>query len=214
MTVAEAPQWPLDPTLYMAVMQQGPRSSSTLLLPRENLLHTSMLAGRPAQRSPQVGDAAPDFRLLAVDGTTRTLSDFAGRPLVLAFSRALTPTLVCPFSMRAMVELKDTYDEFDAAGVQLAVVFPASPEGSQEILAHNQLGYPAYSDPTWEAFTAYGSGHLLFGPLQMYAVVDAHGIVSWLWRPEDDRNEKDAAGVLNMPLPSEVLAAALAVGDR
>ncbi len=167
------------------------------------------MAGSPAGPGPRVGDDAPDFCIVAADGTTRTLRDFAGRPLVLAFYRAINSTLVCPFSMRAMVELRETYDDFAAAGIELAVVFPTTPEGSEEVLATHDLQWPAYSDPSWDAFRAYGSGHIMFGPIQMYAIVDGEGVVRWLWRAETSTSPStDPVGVSDTPLASAVLATA------
>lgn len=200
---------PTDRAFSLTAMLPGPRSSSTVLLPRENLLHAGGLAGRPTGAGPAVGDAAPDFRIVAADGTTRTLRDFVGRPLVLALYRALTPMLVCPYTLRAMKELTDTYDDFAAAGIELAVVFPTTVEGGAEILAAHELAWPVYTDPTWDVFRAYGSGHVLFGPIQMYAIVDGDGVVRWLWRSEPSTPERPV-GVESTPLPSEVLAAAAA----
>jgi peroxiredoxin len=38
---------------------------------------------------PDVGDKAPPFELTDLEGTRRSLSDFAGHPLVLVFLRHL-----------------------------------------------------------------------------------------------------------------------------
>lgn len=197
---------PADRAFYATVMQQGPLSSSTMLMGRNSLVHATRLAGRPTEPGATLGEPAPDFSIVAADGSTRTLADFRGRPLVLALYRALDPVMICPFCKRGMDELKKTFAEFAAAGVELAVVYPTTPDGVQAIQAAHDLQWPAYSDPGWDVFSAYASDHILWGPYQMYAIIDADGVVRWLWRREP--TETDVAGVMNTPFPSEVLAAA------
>ncbi len=71
-----------------------------------------------------VGDLAPDFALPAADRCTYRLSDFKGRPVVLAFyvaDRGLL-SVRCTRQMRAYSEY---WDELDKEGVVLAIARPS-----------------------------------------------------------------------------------------
>ncbi|MGD9798737.1 MAG: redoxin domain-containing protein [Acidimicrobiia bacterium] len=193
--------WPLEGALLTEVMAPGPIHSSVHAFPVENMVHATPLAGRTLPAPIAVGDRAPDFALIGPDGVTRTLADFAGRPLVLRLSRAVTELLVCPLCTPGLREFNAIHGDFAAAGLQLAVVFSTSPEVTARIPAAHGLEYGLHADPTWGLYRAYGTGHVLFAPRQAWAIVDGEGVVRWLWRLGD-------AGGTRVPLPSEVLAVA------
>ena len=197
------PEWPpADGRVLTEIMIQGPQHSFTHAFPLENMLHASTLAGRLSPPPVEVGDGAPDFAIVGPDGVTRTLADFAGKPLVLRMSRAVSELLVCPLCTPGLLELNANYADFEAAGLQLAVVFSTDPEVTARIPGTQGLTYPLHSDPTWDLFRAYGTGHVLLAPRQAWAIVDGEGIVRWLWRVGD------AGGSHRVMLPSEVLAVA------
>jgi peroxiredoxin len=149
-----------------------------------------------------VGDRAPDFAIIGLDGVTRTLEDFGGKPLVLRLSRAVSELLVCPLCRPGLLELNQIYDDFEASGLQLAVVFSTDPGVTARICETQELTYPLHSDPTWDLYRAYGTGHVLLAPRQAWVIVDGEGIVRWLWRLGD------AGGSRRVLLPSEVLSVA------
>ena len=201
-TTHEKPQWPpADGGVLSAIMNQGPMHSYVHAFGLENMLHASALVGRPGPGSIAVGDRAPDFALVGLDGVTRTLDDFVGRPLVLRLSRAVSELLVCPLCVPGLLELNEIYDDFEANGLQLAVVFSTEPEVTARIGETQGLTYPLYSNPTWDLYRAYGTGHVLLAPRQGWVIVDGEGIVRWLWRLGD-------TGSRRVMLPSEVLAVA------
>jgi thioredoxin-dependent peroxiredoxin len=198
-----APQWPpASGGILTQIMNQGPMHSNTHAFPLENMLHASTLVGRSAPNPVAVGDRAPDFTLIGLDGAIRTLGDFAGRPLVLRLSRAVSELLVCPLCTPGLLELNGIYDDFAAVGLQLAVVFSTEPDITARIAQTQGLTYPLYSNPTWDLYRSFGTGHVLMAPRQAWAIVDGNGIVRWIWRLED---AGESHGVL---LPSEVLAVA------
>lgn len=199
-TTAPVPSWPLSARMSTTLMHQGPVSSSVHAFSLE-----SMRSMRPATRvgtPAEIGAPAPDFRIERTDGRTATLADFAGRPLVLYLARAVTPTLVCPLCTPALTELNDIADSFEEAGVGLAVVFSTGTDDTSAIATEAGLRYPLWSDPTWELFRAYGTGHVLYAPRQAWAVIDAGGVLRWAWRLSE------AADGAVLPLPSAVLAVA------
>jgi peroxiredoxin len=197
------PEWPpADGGVLTEIMIQGPQHSYTHAFPLENMLHASTLAGRFSPPAVEVGDRAPNFAIVGLDGVTRTLDDFAGKPLILRLSRAVSELLVCPLCTPGLLELNEIYGDFEAGGLQLAVVFSTDPEITARIPATQGLNYPLHSDPTWDLFRAYGTGHVLLAPRQAWAIVDGEGIVRWIWRLSD------AGGSHRVMLPSEVLAVA------
>lgn len=196
------PDWPPAGGVLTEIMNQGPVHSHTHAFPLENMLHASTLAGRPGPRPVTVGEPAPDFAILGLDGVTRTLEDFAGQPLVLRLSRAVSELLVCPLCTPGLLELNDIYEDFGDNGLQLAVVFSTEPDITARISQTQGLSYPLHSDPTWDLYRAYGTGHVLMAPRQAWAIVDGAGIVRWIWRLGDSTESH------RVLLPSEVLAVA------
>ncbi len=195
------PGWPTaGGALFTEVVHQAPVNSSVHAFPLENMLHASALAGRAAPVAVQVGDPAPDFAVVGLDGLTRTLADFRGRPLVLRLSRAVSELLVCPLCRPGLQELNSIYQDFEANGIQLAVVFSTAPEVTEQIRETCGISYLLHSNATWDLYRAYGTGHVLLAPRQAWAIIDSDGIVRWLWRMSA---ATDGHGV---PLPSEVLA--------
>ena len=196
------PTWPpASSRVLTEIMYQGPVSTSTHAFPLENMLHISPLAGREVDARAVVGEPAPDFSIVGSEGIVRTLADFRGQPLVLRFSRAVSELLVCPLCVPGLQELNTIYDDFEAAGLQLAVVFSTEPDVTARIAELQGLSYPLHSDPSWNVYRAYDTGHVLLAPRQAWAIVDADGILRWVWRLGE-------AGGSTVAMPSEVLAVA------
>ncbi len=106
------------------------------------------------------GDPAPDFSLSDDQGNTVTLSDFAGRTLVLyVYPAAMTPgctTQACDF--------RDSLDALAAAGVAVVGLSPDKPEKLATFRERDALTFPLLSDPDKEVLQAYGA----YGEKKMY----------------------------------------------
>lgn len=106
------------------------------------------------------GAQAPDFSLADDTGTTVSLSDFAGRRVVVYFyPAAMTPgctTQACDFS--------DSLDALQAAGVSVVGISPDKPEKLAKFRAHDDLTITLLSDPDRAVMQAYGA----YGEKQMY----------------------------------------------
>ena len=100
------------------------------------------------------------------------------------------------------MELNEIYNDFESTGLQLAVVFSTDPEITSRVAEGQGLSYPLHSDPTWDLFRAYGTGHVLMAPRQAWAIIDGEGIVRWVWRLADSGESH------RVVLPSEVLGIA------
>ena len=106
------------------------------------------------------GDQAPDFRLSDDTGRTVSLSDFAGRKVVVYFyPAAMTPgctTQACDFS--------DSLDSLQAAGVSVVGISPDKPEKLAKFRSNDGLTITLLSDADRSVMNAYGA----FGEKKMY----------------------------------------------
>src|SRR4051812_28853659 len=92
----------------------------------------------PDAKKLKLGDAAPDFKLLGIDGKTYTLADFKAAPvLVVVFL-----SNHCPYSHAAETRLLPLAREFKGRGLEVVAINPNSPEG----VAVGELGYSKYND--------------------------------------------------------------------
>jgi peroxiredoxin/thiol-disulfide isomerase/thioredoxin len=85
----------------------------------------------------KIGDRAPDFRLLGIDGKYYTLADFKAPILVVVFL-----SNHCPVSHAAETRLLPMVREFMARGVDVVAINPNSNQG----LGIHELGYTKYTD--------------------------------------------------------------------
>jgi peroxiredoxin Q/BCP len=143
-----------------------------------------------------VGDPAPDFTLAGTDGTAEghrgyTLSDHAGRPVVLVFYPG-DNTPVCTRQLTTYTAEIDAFREVDA---QVLAISPQSVESHDGFSAdQGGFAFPLLADVDKEVARAYG----VLGPVGFYRrsvfVVDAGGVirhahraVAGLWfRPTDE----------------------------
>jgi peroxiredoxin len=85
-----------------------------------------------------IGDAAPDFKLLGVDGKTYSLADFkSSRLLMVVFL-----SNHCPYSHAAETRLLPLAREFADKGLAVVAINPNSPDG----VSVTELGYSKYND--------------------------------------------------------------------
>ncbi len=122
------------------------------------------------------GVPAPPLELVAEDGRTVTLEDFAGEPLVVYFF----PKAFTPGCTAEACEFRDRTPDFVAAGYTVIGVSSDPPERLAEFRAEHDLGHPLLSDPdsgSARRWGAYGDkvvdGMPTTGPLRSTVVVDA-----------------------------------------
>jgi peroxiredoxin len=85
-----------------------------------------------------LGDAAPDFKLLGIDGKMTTLADFKAAPLLMVVFLSNH----CPYSHAAETRLLPLAREFAGKGLAVVAINPNSPEG----VDISELGYSKYND--------------------------------------------------------------------
>lgn len=92
----------------------------------------------PDVRKLNLGDRAPDFRLLGIDGRHHTLADYrAAKVLMVVFL-----SNHCPVSHAAETRLIPLAKEFKPRGLEVVAINPNSPEG----IRIDELGYSKYND--------------------------------------------------------------------
>jgi peroxiredoxin len=124
------------------------------------VLLAAVAAAAPALAAGTVGDAAPGFTLKDLDGNAHSLSDYAGKTIVLEW---LNPN--CPFSNRHAEEKTMT----TVAGKHKEVVWlginSTNPDSRDHLSAaahkqwaeRNGIQYAILSDPSGEVGHAYGA---------------------------------------------------------
>lgn len=92
----------------------------------------------PDARTLQLGDPAPDFRLLGIDGRTHTLADYRQAKLLMVVFLSNH----CPYSHASETRLIPLAKEFKAQGLEVVAINPNSPDSVRV----DELGYSKYSD--------------------------------------------------------------------
>ncbi|MFI2752414.1 peroxiredoxin [Cellulomonas sp. P22] len=130
------------------------------------------------QKSPQVGELAPDLTLPDTHGTPVTLSALRGTPVVIVF----VPFAFSGICTGELCELRDNIAAFDDAGVRLLVV-SCDPMFSLRAWAeHEGYTFDLLSDfwPHGDVASAYGvfdaeRGRAVRGSF----LIDADGVLRW-----------------------------------
>ena len=133
----------------------------------------------------EVGDVAPPFTLPDADGKPVSLSDFAGRPVIVYFyPAAMTPgctTEACDFS--------SARGQTDNGGYVVLGISPDKPDKLAKFRDQEALTITLLSDADRTAMTAYGSygekkqyGRTVQGVIRSTFVVGADGRLEQVWR--------------------------------
>jgi len=110
-------------------------------------------AGATAAPNPQVGFAAPDFRLDTLDGETITLSELRGQPVLINLWASW-----CPPCRAEMPALDEVYRQYrDAGFVVLAVntTYQDSEDGARDFARAFDLSFPILLDRDGAASRRY-----------------------------------------------------------
>ena len=99
-----------------------------------------------------VGESAPDFEFRASDGSSRTLSSYRGKPVVLFFFPKANTT-GCTLETRGFSE---RYARFQERGFEVIGVSVDSPETQSAFGAKCGSQFPLVGDSSKEIARAYG----------------------------------------------------------
>ena len=142
----------------------------------------------------KVGDKAPDFTLPDSDLKLRSLKEFLGSKVVLAFFVGAF-TAVCTKEMCAFRDSMARLTDLKAQVIGISVNDPFS---NKVFAEKNRLPFPILSDYNRQVIKVYGVENPDFGGLKGYTVakrsifiVDKNGIVRYVWAIADPTVEPD-----------------------
>jgi peroxiredoxin len=148
----------------------------------------------------KVGDNAPDFTLHDTDLKPRSLKEFLGHKVVLAFFVGAF-TSVCT---KEMCAFRDSMARLIDLKAQVIGVSVNDPFSNKAFAEKNRLTFPILSDYNRQAIKAYGVETLDFGGLKGYTVakrsifiIDKKGVVCYAWTTEDPTIEPDYKEIEN-----------------
>ena len=136
----------------------------------------------------KVGDKAPDFTLPDTELKKRTLKEFLGHKIVIAFFVGAF-TSVCTKEMCAFRDSMARLTDLEAQVIGISVNDPFSNKAFAE---KNRLTFPVLSDHKRQAIKAYGVETPNFGGLDGYTVakrsifiVNPNGTVKYVWTTDN-----------------------------
>jgi peroxiredoxin Q/BCP len=125
-----------------------------------------------------VGDRAPSFTLPGTGGREYSLSDFAGRPVVVVFYPG-DDTAVCTKQLNSYNDGLSAFDELDAQVIAIS----AQDVGSHErFAAKHGFSFPLLADVDKNVAAAYGTLGPIGFPRRSVFIIDADGVVRYAHR--------------------------------
>ena len=128
----------------------------------------------------ETGQTAPAFTLIDHHGRSVSLSDFAGRNLVIFFY----PAAMTPGCTKEACDFRDSLASLQQGGYDVVGLSPDTPEKLATFADLESLTYPLLSDPdraVLEAYAAYGEkmlyGKKVTGVIRSTIVVGPDGTV-------------------------------------
>jgi peroxiredoxin len=147
-----------------------------------------MSAAKQMPHTPRVGETAPNFTLPDTDLKTRSLREFQGQKVVLAFFVGAF-TNVCTKEMCAFRDSMARLIDLKAQVIGISVNDPFSNRAFAE---KNELTFPILSDVNREVIKAYNLESPDFSGIKGYTVskrsifvLDRKGVVRYTWITED-----------------------------
>lgn len=129
----------------------------------------------------ETGQNAPAFTLLDHTGRPVSLSDFAGRSLVIFFY----PAAMTPGCTKEACDFRDSMVRLQHAGYDVVGISPDKPDKLARFVEKESLTYPLLSDTdrtVMDAYGAYGEkslyGKLVIGVIRSTIVVGPDGNVA------------------------------------
>ncbi len=129
----------------------------------------------PARCKFQLGEKLPNFTLPGVDGTPHQLSDYQGKPVIIAFTRIFTEKQYCPFCYPHILSLIEAHNQFVGLGAVLLMITSTTMAQSKIVQQDLSIPMPLLVDPSCQSFQRYGTGQALGAPLPAQFVLDLEG---------------------------------------
>ena len=132
----------------------------------------------------EVGQAAPEFSLYDTERNKRSLSEFKGKNVVLAF----VPGAFTGTCTTEMCNLRDQMDQFNSMNAEILGISVDPPFSQKAWADANNLNFTMLSDFNREATNAYDVAWNNMAGLEGYTaanrsvfVVDKEGVVRYKW---------------------------------
>ncbi len=135
-----------------------------------------------------VGTQAPQFSLFDVERKERSLSEFSGKKVILAFYPGAF-TGVC---QKELCNFRDSLVELEKMNAQVLGISVDSPFANKAFADQNKITFPLLSDYTRKVSEQYGGVHQDFVGLKGYSVskravyvVNEKGNIIYTWVSEN-----------------------------
>ncbi len=128
--------------------------------------------------SVSLGDQAPAFTLPATGGANISLSDFAGKPVVLVFY----PGDDTPVCTKQLNSYNDDLSQFEALEAQVLGVSAQSIASHEKFADKHGFKFPLLSDSDKAVAGLYGTLGPLGFPRRSVFIIDGDGIVRYAHR--------------------------------
>lgn len=139
-----------------------------------------------------LGNRAVDFKLFDTDRKERSLDEFKGKKVALAFF----PGAFTGACTKEMCAFRDAMTNFNEMNAQVIGVSVDSPFANKAFAEANKLNFPLLSDYTREVSQMYGGVYNDFAGLRGYTaakrsvfVLDQTGVVKYKWVSDDPGKE-------------------------
>lgn len=133
---------------------------------------------------PEIGQEAPGFNLPDVEMKSRSLEEFRGKKLVLAFF----PAAESPVCTAEMCALRDSLSVLKSLGAQVVGISVDGPFANKIFTENRHLNFPILSDYKRGVINKYGIVMDNLGSLEGYNaakrsvfVLDESGIIRYRW---------------------------------
>ncbi len=140
------------------------------------------------------GDKAPAFTLTDTERAQRSLSEFLGRNVVLAFYPGAF-TGVC---QKELCSFRDSLSNLSALNAQVVAISVDSPFANKAFASQNNLPFPVLSDVNRTVAQQYAGVHTDFAGIPGYTaakrsvfILDSGGVVRYAWVTENPGVEPD-----------------------
>ncbi|MFZ2242556.1 MAG: thioredoxin-dependent thiol peroxidase [Gordonia amarae] len=114
------------------------------------------------------GDKAPAFTLPDAEENPVSLSDYAGRKVIIYFY----PAAMTPGCTKQACDFRDNLAELNEAGIAVIGISPDKPAKLAKFVERDALTFPLLSDPEKKVLTEWGA----FGEKKMYGKV-VNGVI-------------------------------------
>lgn len=125
-----------------------------------------------------IGDRAPDFTLPGTGGTTYSLSDYAGRPVVLVFY----PGDDSPVCTKQLNAYNNGLEQFEALDAQVLGISPQDVDSKNSFADKYGFEFPLLADTDKAVAAAYGTLGPIGFPRRSTFVIDADGVIRYAHR--------------------------------